>query len=116
MKIKKIASLMVILICFLLLIGILAACAMTSNQMQGQTKQNETEESSGRTKATSDGTSPENKETMEQTGYTAAVPSSYKTASGHPGTMTRLDYDSKDLCQRRVSNHKNSLCLYALRL
>ena len=87
---------MVILICFLLLIGILAACAMTSDQMQGQTKQNETEESSGRTKATSDGTSPENKETMEQTGYTAAVPSSYKTASGHPGTVTRLDYDSKD--------------------
>ena len=33
---------------------------------------------------------------MEQTGYTAAVPSSYKTASDHSGTVTRLDYDSKD--------------------
>ena len=44
----------------------------------------------------SDVTSPENKEVMEQTGYTAAVPSSYKTASDHPGTVTRLDYDSKD--------------------
>ena len=33
---------------------------------------------------------------MEQTGYTVAVPSSYKTASDYPGTVTRLDYDSKD--------------------
>ena len=33
---------------------------------------------------------------MEQTGYTTAVPSSFKTASDHPGTVTRLDYNSKD--------------------
>ena len=57
---------MILLICFLLLIGTLAACARIQDQMQ------------------------------EQTGYTTAVPSSYKTASDHPGTVTRLDYDSKD--------------------
>ena len=64
--------------------------------MQEQIKQNGTEASSEDTKEPSGNASSENKETMEQTGYTAAVPSSYKTASGHPGTVTRLDYDSKD--------------------
>ena len=87
---------MILLICFLLLIITLAACAGIQAQTQEPTKQNDTEESSGDTKAPSDVTSPENKEVMEQTGYTAAVPSSYKTASDHPGTVTRLDYDSKD--------------------
>ena len=87
---------MIILICFLLLIITLAACAGIQAQTQEPTKQNDTEESSGDTKAPSDVTSPENKEAMEQTGYTVAVPSSYKTASDHPGTVTRLDYDSKD--------------------
>ena len=87
---------LIILICFLLLIITLAACAGIQAQTQEPTKQNDTEESSGDTKAPSDVTSPENKEVMEQTGYTAAVPSSYKTASDHPGTVTRLDYDSKD--------------------
>ena len=114
---------LIILICFLLLIITLAACAGIQAQTQEPTKQNDTEESSGdtkapsdvtspenkevmeqtgytaavpSTKAPSDVTSPENKEVMEQTGYTAAVPSSYKTASSHPGTVTRLDYDSKD--------------------
>lgn len=86
----------ILLLCVLLLVCILASCAKASDQPQQQTEQNETEESSWRTNATSDGTSPENKETMEQTGYTATVPSSYKTASDHPGTVTRLDYDSKD--------------------
>lgn len=33
---------------------------------------------------------------MEQTGYTTAVPSSYKATSDHPGTVTGVDYDSKD--------------------
>ena len=87
---------MIILICFLLLIITLAACAGIQAQTQEPTKQNDIEESSGDTKAPSDVTSPENKEAMEQTGYTVAVPSSYKTASDHPGTVTRLDYDSKD--------------------
>ena len=87
---------MILLICFLLLIGTLAACARIQDQMQKQTKQNETEAPSENTKERSDDASSENKETMEQTGYTVAVPSSYKTASGHPGTVTRLDYDSKD--------------------
>lgn len=87
---------MILLICFLFLIGTLAACARTQDQMQEQTKQNETEASSEDTKEPSGNASSENKETMEQTGYTAAVPSSYKIASGHPGTVTRLDYDSKD--------------------
>ena len=32
----------------------------------------------------------------EQTGYTVSVPASYKSRSDHPGTVTRLDYDSKD--------------------
>ena len=63
---------------------------------QHPTKQNDTEESSGDTKAPSDVTSPENKEVMEQTGYTTAVPSSYKTESDYPGNVTRLDYASKD--------------------
>ena len=93
---------LIILICFLLLIITLAACTGIQAQTQEPTKQNDTEESSGDTKAPSDVTSPENKEVMEQTGYTAAVPSSYKTASDHPGTVTRLDYDSKDYVGSRV--------------
>ena len=87
---------MIILNCFLLLIGMFAVCANVSDQVQAQTKQNETEASSEGTKEASDVTSSDNKETMEQTGYTAAVPSSYKTASDYPGTVTRFDYDSKD--------------------
>ena len=87
---------MILLICFLLLIGTLAACARIQDQMQEQTKQSETEAPSEDTKERSDDASSENKETMEQTGYTVAVPSSYKTSSDHPGTVTRLDYDSKD--------------------
>ena len=87
---------MIILNCFLLLIGMFAVCANVSDQVQAQTKQNETEASSEGTKEASDVTSSDNKETMEQTGYTVAVPSSYKTASDYPGTVTRLDYDSKD--------------------
>ena len=87
---------MMILICFLLLLGTLAACAKAPEQTQEQTPQNETEASSEETKGSSDDASSENKETMEQTGYTTAVPSSYKAASDHPGTVTRLDYDSKD--------------------
>ena len=87
---------MILLICFLLLIGTLAACARIQDQMQEQTKQSETEAPSEDTKERSDDASSENKETMEQTGYTVAVPSSYKAASDQPGTVTRLDYDSKD--------------------
>ena len=87
---------MILLICFLLLTGLLAACAGVMAQTQEQAQQNETEASSEGTEDPLDDTSSENKETMEQTGYTVAVPSSYKTASGHPGTVTRLDYDSKD--------------------
>lgn len=87
---------MMILICFLLLLGTLAACVKVSEQTQEQTPQNETEASSEETKGSSGDASSENKETMEQTGYTTAVPSSYKAASDHPGTVTRLDYDSKD--------------------
>ncbi|MBR0303273.1 MAG: prolyl oligopeptidase family serine peptidase, partial [Clostridia bacterium] len=33
---------------------------------------------------------------IPQTGWTTAVPSEYKRASEKPGTVTRLDYDSKD--------------------
>jgi len=72
------------------------SCAKASDQPQQQTEQNETEASSEDTKEPSDVTSLENKEIMEQTGYTTAVPSSYKAASDHPGTVTRVDYDSKD--------------------
>jgi len=87
---------MMILICFLLLLGTLAACAKAPEQTQEQTKQNETEAPSEDTKAPSDVAISEDKKTMEQTGYTTAVPSSYKTVSDHPGAVTRLDYDSKD--------------------
>ena len=87
---------MILLIGFLFLIGTLAACARTQDQMQEQTKQNETEAPSEDTKERSYDAPSENKETMEQTGYTVAVPPSYKTASDHPGTVTRLDYDSRD--------------------
>ena len=87
---------MIILICLLLLIGTLAIFIRIPDQMQGQTKQNGTEAPSEDTKEHSYDASSENKETMEQTGYTTAVPSSFKTASDHPGTVTRLDYDLKD--------------------
>ncbi len=80
----------------LMLVSILVSCARVSDGTQEQTKQNETEASSKDTKAPEDTTSSEKIETMKQTGYTTAVPSSYKTASDHPGIVTRLDYDSKD--------------------
>lgn len=80
----------------LILVDIPVSCAKASDQPQQQTEQNETEASSEDTKEPSDVTSLENKEIMEQTGYTTAVPSSYKAASDHPGTVTRVDYDSKD--------------------
>jgi hypothetical protein len=86
----------ILLLCVLMLVGILVSCTKASDQPQQQTKQNETEASSEDTKEPSDVTLSENKETMEQTGYTTAVPSSYKAASDHPGTVTRVDYDSKD--------------------
>lgn len=86
----------ILLLCVLMLAGILVSCAKASDQPQQQTEQNETEASSVDTKEPSDVTSSENKGTMEQTGYTTAVPSSYKAASDHPGTVTRVDYDSKD--------------------
>ena len=85
-----------LLLCVLILAGILVSCAKASDQPQQQTEQNETEASLEDTKEPSDVTSSENKETMEQTGYTTAVPSSYKAASDHPGTVTKVDYDSKD--------------------
>lgn len=85
-----------LLLCVLMLVGILVSCAKASDQPQQQTEQNETEASSEDTKEPSDVTSSENKETMEQTGYTTVVPSSYKAASDHPGTVTKVDYDSKD--------------------
>ncbi|MBQ2139326.1 MAG: hypothetical protein II432_07960, partial [Erysipelotrichaceae bacterium] len=86
----------ILLLCVLTLVGILTSCARVSDQTKQQTKQNESEVSSEDTKEPSEDAPSANKETMEQTGYTAAVPSSYKTASDHPGTVTRLDYDSKD--------------------
>ena len=74
----------------------MSAYRCPAQKPQQQTEQNETEASSEDTKEPSDVTSSENKETMEQTGYTTVVPYSYKAASDHPGTVTRVDYDSKD--------------------
>ncbi len=34
--------------------------------------------------------------TMAQTGWTTAVPSAYFEPSDHPGTVSRLDYESED--------------------
>lgn len=86
----------ILLLCVLVLAGILTSCARVTSQTQGQTNQNEIEVSSEGTEEPSDVTLPENKEPMEQTGYTTAVPSSYKTESDYPGNVTRLDYASKD--------------------
>ena len=33
---------------------------------------------------------------IPQTGWTTAVPAAYRTAAEHPGTVERLDYDTKD--------------------
>ena len=65
MHLKK----MILLICFLFLIGLFAACARTQDQMQEQTKQNEIEVSFEDMKESSDAISLDKKETMEQTGY-----------------------------------------------
>ncbi len=83
-------------ICFLLLIGLLVVCAGIMAQTQEQISQDKTEGKLKRNKDSSDVLAPEDSGEMEQTGYTTAVPSSYKTTSDHPGTVTRLDYDSKD--------------------
>jgi hypothetical protein len=69
----------ILLLCVLTLVGIPASCARASDKTQEQTKQNEIEVSFEDTKESSDAISLDKKETMEQKGYTIAVPSSYKT-------------------------------------
>lgn len=38
----------------------------------------------------------QNQTAIPQTGYTTAVPAAYQAASAQPGTVTRLDYESRD--------------------
>lgn len=95
-----------ILISVLLLMLTLASCAGNHKQEQttlGQTTQEQTEvtipESSSDAEpdvTSGESTSSEDKTNMEQTGYTTPVPAAYTMASSEPGTVTRVDYDSKD--------------------
>ncbi len=82
--------------CFLLVPGFPAACTGGTAMTPAIINTNETDGISVKDDNLSDEPSSEKGEEMEQTVYTAPVPSSYKTASDHPGTVTRLEYDSKD--------------------
>lgn len=79
-----------ILICLLLLIVVLAACMTKAAQQQGQEKQSspaETPESASAARET---------DNMKQTGFTTPVPAAYRAASGEPGSIVRMDYESRD--------------------
>lgn len=91
---------MISLIGFLFLIGLLAACAGAPNQTQAETIQNSTDDSFENDTETTDVSSSEsvseNRQEMAQTGYTAAVPSAYRTGAEKTGSVTRIDYQSRD--------------------
>ena len=91
---------MISLIGFLFLIGLLAACAGAPNQTQAETIQNSTDDSFENDTETTDVSSSEsvseNRQKMAQTGYTAAVPSAYRTGAEKTGSVTRIDYQSRD--------------------
>lgn len=87
---------MVLLLCILLFVGMIAFCSGNSEQRQEKTNRKEVEAISEEMRIHSDAILLEDKGKMEQTGYTVNVPSEYKTLSDHPGTVIRLDYDSKD--------------------
>jgi hypothetical protein len=65
---------MIILICFLFLIGMFAAYVNASDQVQAQTKQNETEASSEGTKEASDVTSFRLEDDYSLSHYGMAIP------------------------------------------
>ena len=45
---------------------------------------------------------------IPQTGYTSAVPAAYQAASAQPGTVTRLDYESRDYVRDSASITKTA--------
>ena len=45
---------------------------------------------------------------IPQTGYTSAVPATYQAASAQPGTVTRLDYESRDYVRDSASITKTA--------
>ena len=99
----------IIPLCVMLLMLVLASCTGNNNQeqtTQGMAPQEQAEEVVTTPESSADtasdvtaGESTSNGETelnMEQTGYTIPVPADYTKASDKPGTVIRLDYDSKD--------------------
>ena len=93
----------------MLLMLVLASCAGNNDQEQTTQRsipQNQTETDAAATESSSepvsdataweDASEAEDKPNMEQTGYTLPVPAAYTKASDEPGTVVRLDYDSKD--------------------
>lgn len=63
----------------------------TDNNMQAQSSQTNDQEAASDVE-----TAEPVSGNMEQTGYTIPVPADYTKASDKPGTVIRLDYDSKD--------------------
>ena len=98
-----------LLISLLLMLLLLSSCAGNIDQgqtTQGKASQEQTEAAVTTPGSSSDTTSDvtagedtsdkEIKPNMEQTGYTLTVPAAYTKASDEPGTVVRLDYNSKD--------------------
>ena len=71
----------------LILCFVLAACSGSMPSGKTETEQGQPD---------SEAKGKEGNKTIPQTGYTTEVPKDYQVASKKPGTVTRLDYDSKD--------------------
>ena len=80
----------ILICCVLLLAGILAVCVYAASLSQDQQR----EESAPEQEDVLSGSG--NKSEMQQTGFTEAVPAAYKRESEKPGTVFRLDYESRD--------------------
>ncbi len=52
--------------------------------------------------------SAQNQTAIPQTGYTATVPAAYQAASSQSGTVTRLDYESRDYVRKSASITKTA--------
>ena len=100
MPMKQVA----ILLTFMLMMSVLAGCANTvsepsdndAGQLQSQA-QTQTQEGTSSESSSENGVPRETEvEHMEQTGWSKAVPSSYMGAASNQGSITRIEYDSRD--------------------
>lgn len=89
-----------ILLAIILTMSVLAGCANTAGELaESSAAQPQTQASEGTSPESSfESNSPQETEVehMEQTGWSKAVPSSYMGAATNQGSITRIEYDSRD--------------------